>query len=267
MFGDKSNKFTKTLDERRNTVTDAVSSAPEALERDAGKLGSLLVRALDTAMSWQTSTINAYASRLHKQKPTESPAEIQKRIDSHYLAIVTGTGGAAGSASLIPGIGFFTGMAAVAGESILFLEASAWHTLASATLRGIDISQPERRRALILAAMSGASGTALVAAAFGEESLRKRAKAPASSVISSLGLPQLGLVNKFLFDQAKKRLMKNARLAVIGKLLPLGAGAVIGATANRKMGNSMIDGTRTSLGPLPQSWDEFDGTGTRAITE
>lgn len=267
MFGDKSNKFTQVLNERSNTVTDGVSSTPEALERDAGKLGSLLVRALDTAMSWQTSTIDGYVARLHKKKPTESPTEIQKRIDTHYLNIVTGTGGAAGGAALIPGVGLFTGMAAVAGESILFLEASAWHTLASAALRGVDINQPERRRALILAAMAGASGTALMAAAFGEDSLRKRAKTPAANVISSLGLPQLGMANRFLFDQAKKRLLKNAKLAIVGKLLPLGIGAVLGAAANRKMGNSMLDGTRTSLGPLPQNWDEFDGTGTKAIAD
>nr|WP_240393893.1 hypothetical protein [Corynebacterium lactis] len=110
-----------------------------------------------------------------------------------------------------------------------------------------------------MAALSGAEGTALVASLLGEDSLRKRSKVSVGSLISRLGLPQLGTVNKLLLNQAKKRLMKNARLALIGKLMPFGIGAVLGATANRKLGNTVLDSTRVSLGPLPTDWTEFDG--------
>lgn len=252
MFGFDSKKNNK------NTVTDAVGSAPEALERDAGKLGTVLIQTLDKAMHWQTSAVTGYVEKLHKSKPNQSPAEVQKRIDAHFLNIVTGTGGAAGGAALIPGIGFFTGMAAAAGESLFFLDAAAWHALASASLRGIDITEPERRRSLILVSMSGSAGTALIASAFGGESLRKKAKVDTTAMISRMGIPQLGSVNKLLIKAAKKRLLKNARLALIGKIMPLGIGAVLGATANRKLGNSLINSTRSSLGPLPTDWTDFE---------
>lgn len=258
MFGFGSKKNDK------NTVTDAVGSTPEALERDAGKLGSLLIQTLDKAMSWQTSAVTGYVNKLHKAHPNQSPAEIQRRIDAHFLNVVTGSGGAAGGAALVPGIGFFTGMAAAAGESLFFLDAAAWHALASASLRGIDITEPERRRSLILVSMSGSAGTALVASAFGGESLRKNAKVDTTAMISRMGLPQLGSVNKMLLKAAKKRLLKNARMAVIGKLMPLGIGAVLGAAANRKLGNILINSTRSSLGPLPADWADFQRTSNEA---
>lgn len=241
-----------------NTITDAVNSSPEAIEREAGKLGALLIQTLDKTMSWQSTPIIAYVKKLHTMKPEHTPEQVQKRIDRHFLNIVTGSGGSAGGAAVLPGVGFFTGMAAVAGESVFFLEAAAWHTLASATLRGIDITDPERRRTLILAALNGSEGTALVASLLGNDSVRNRAKTNSASAISRLGASQLGMANKMLLRAAKKRFMKNARLAAIGKLMPLGIGAVIGATANRKLGNVLLERTRASLGPIPRSWAEFD---------
>lgn len=250
--------FKKTKKDSHRTVTDAVNSTPEAIERDAGKLGTLLIQTLDKTMSWQSSAITGYVGALHKRKKDETPAEIQKRIDAHYLNLVTGTGGAAGGSAVLPGVGIITGLAAVTGESLLFLEASAWHTLASATLRNIDITDPQRRRTLILAAMSGAEGTAIMASLLGEESLRKQTKTSVNSLLPRLGIPQLGAANRLLIREARKRLMKNARMAIIGKLLPFGIGAAVGASANRKLGGILIRSTRASLGPLPNDWSDFE---------
>ncbi|MCG7244330.1 MULTISPECIES: hypothetical protein [Corynebacterium] len=235
-----------------------MNSTPEAIERDAGKLGTLLIQTLDKTMSWQSSAITGYVSSLHKRKKDETPAQVQERIDSHYLNLVTGTGGAAGGSAVLPGVGMITGLAAVTGESLLFLEASAWYTLASATLRNIDITDPQRRRTLILAAMSGSEGTAIMASLLGEESLRKQTKTSVNSLLPRLGVPQLGAANRLLIREARKRLMKNARLAIIGKILPFGIGAVVGASANRKLGGILISSTRASLGPLPQDWSDFE---------
>lgn len=250
--------FRKKKKEFTHTVTDAVNSTPEAIERDAGKLGTILIQTLDRTMSWQSSAITAYVEGLHKSSKNDTPAQVQHRIDTHFLNLVTGTGGAAGGSAILPGVGLVTGLAAVTSESLVFLEAAAWHTLASATLRNIDITDPRRRRTLILAAMSGAEGTAIMATLLGEDSLRKRSQTSVSSVLSRLGLPQLGAANRMLIKQAQKRLRKNARLALVGKLLPFGVGAFVGATANRKLGGTLINSTRASLGPVPSDWTEFE---------
>lgn len=239
-------------------LTDAVGSDPKKLQEETGVAGRMLIKALDTAMGWQTSAISGYVQQLHARNPRETPAQIQGRIDDHFLALVTGSGGAAGGAAVIPGVGFVTGLGAVALESVVFLEIAAWHTLASASLRGIDIEEEERRRSLVLVTLMGASGTALVAAAMGDEPLRKRAPAkdPAASLIARLGIPQLRGLNKALIKQAQKRIAKSARLAVIGKLMPMGIGAVVGAGANRKIGKTLLERARLALGPIPATWPE-----------
>lgn len=242
-------------------LTDAVGSDPKKLQEETGVAGRMLIKALDTAMGWQTSAISGYVRQLHARKPHETPAQIQQRIDDHFLALVTGSGGAAGGAAVIPGVGFVTGLGAVALESVVFLEIAAWYTLASASLRGIDIEEEERRRSLVLVTLMGASGTALVAAAMGDEPLRKRAPAkdPAASLIARLGIPQLRGLNKALIKQAQKRIAKPARLAVIGKLMPMGIGAVVGAGANRKIGKTLLERARLALGPIPATWpDTFE---------
>ncbi len=243
------------------TLIDAFSSDPKAIERDAGLAGRFLIRTLDTAMGWQTSAITAYLRKLQQKNPDASPAEIQEKIDSHFVNIVTGTGGGAGGAAVMPGVGFVTGLAAVAVESLFFLEAAAWHTLASARLRGLDISEPQRRRSLILVGLTGSSGTALVAATIGDEGLKSlsqnKAKQNAGSMLSALGVPQLGGLNKMLFKQAQKRMMKSARMATLGKIMPMGIGIVIGSVANRKLGKKLVENNRTSLGPIPRVWDEI----------
>lgn len=239
-------------------LTDAVGSDPKKLQEETGVAGRMLIKSLDTAMGWQTSLITGYVRQLHARNPRETPAQIQGRIDDHFLALVTGSGGAAGGAAFIPGVGFVTGLGAVALESVVFLEIAAWHTLASASLRGIDIEEEERRRSLVLVTLMGASGTALVAAAMGDEPLRKRAPAkdPAASLIARLGIPQLRGLNKALIKQAQKRITKSARLAVIGKLMPMGIGAVVGAGANRKIGKTLLERARLALGPIPATWPE-----------
>ncbi|MFD8880063.1 hypothetical protein [Corynebacterium xerosis] len=239
-------------------LTDAVGSDPKKLQEETGVAGRMLIKSLDTAMGWQTSLITGYVQQLHARNPRETPAQIQGRIDDHFLALVTGSGGAAGGAAVIPGVGFVTGLGAVALESVVFLEIAAWHTLASASLRGIDIGEVERRRSLVLVTLMGASGAALVAAAMGDEPLRKRAPAkdPAASLIARLGIPQLRGLNKALIKQAQKRIAKSARLAVIGKLMPMGIGAVVGAGANRKIGKTLLERARLALGPIPATWPE-----------
>lgn len=250
--------FKKKKNSTTHTLTDAVNSTPEAIERDAGKLRTLLIKTLDKSMKWQSSAITAYVESLHKRKKGQTPAQVQSSIDSHFLNFVTGTGGAAGGSTILPGVGMITGLAAVTGESLVFLEAAAWHTLASAALRNIDITDPQRRRTLILAAMSGSEGTAVMASILGEDSLRKQSQKSVSSLLPKLGIPQLGTVNRLLVHQAQKRLMKSARMAIIGKFLPFGIGAVVGASANRKLGGILIESTRASLGPIPTDWTEFE---------
>ena len=57
-------------------------------------------------------------------------------------------------------------------------------------------------------------------------------------------------LNGRLLSLATKRLGNRVRNAWLGKLMPLGIGAVIGTVANRKLATSVIANAQESLGPL-----------------
>ena len=215
---------------------------PEAQGR-AGFTGRALMRALDRAVSIQASSIEGYVSRLRRKNPEASPAELQQLMDKHFLYATSGSGAGAGAAAAVPGIGLFTGAAAISVESLVFLDAVAVYTVASAHLRGVDIHDPEHRRALILLVLAGAKGTALIDALVGKKGL------PTAAAMTRLSGPTLGGINGRLLRLALKQMGRKVRWAWLGKIMPLGIGAVAGTLLNRRLAKRAIDNARQSLGP------------------
>lgn len=230
-------------------ITDAWNSDPQAIEDSSGPVARALVAALDKAVAMQTSTITAYVSYLHSRKNVNTPQKLQQAIDKHFRRIASGSGATVGATAAVPGIGFVTGSAAVAGESLVFLDAAAFYTIASAYVRGMDISDPQVRRALILIILTGTKGTALVDIAMDTDSLTN----PAALVSRTSG-PKLSGLNKQLMDMAVKKMSKKLLRGWVGKILPLGIGAVAGTVVNRRLAKAVISNARVSLGPLPEEF-------------
>ncbi|WBT09735.1 hypothetical protein PAB09_05405 [Corynebacterium sp. SCR221107] len=225
---------------------DIEGSDHARLAEESGPVGKALIVALDKAAHMQSSVIVKYVDWLRSRNPDATPADIQRLLDKHFLTIVTGSGASAGATSAIPGIGFVTGALAVGAESLVFLDAATVYALASSHVRGADIKEPERRKALILIALLGSSGTALVDASIGGGS-------PAA-LISRLSLKNVTEVNNRLLKMAIKKVSKSVRLAWLGKLLPLGVGVVVGSLANRRIAERVAEHVHTSLGSLPQTF-------------
>lgn len=262
MFGTK--KKSKDLAVRQE-IDEALREDPTQLEKDAGPLGRAFIGAVDKAVQLQTSTIRTYVDWLRRQNPDATPAEIQKLMDKHLKNTVTGTGAGVGAAAAVPGIGLFTGAAAVAGESVLFLDLAAFYAVASAYLRGEDISDPERRRALVLSLLMGTKGLAIVDAMLGDDA----GKIPGKSTLAKFSGPTLANTNSVLERIAMRSMRKTLRRAWLGKLMPLGIGAIAGTTANRKLADGVIDNVQSGLSampaafasPLPEKDTDEDGKG------
>lgn len=239
----------QTTEAPEQAIVDGLGSDPRALEADASPAGRALIRALDKAVSVQSSAIENYVDRLRRKNPGASPAEIQELVDKHFLRIATGTGAGAGAAAAIPGVGFFMGAAAIGAESLVFLDAAAWYTLASAQLRGVDITDENRRRTLILVALLGAKGSAIVDTFVGDVGATKGV--PTMTTVARFTAPKLTEMNNRLIRTALKYMTRKFRRAWFGKILPLGIGAVAGTVANRKLARSVIANVRESLGVVP----------------
>ena len=262
MFGTK--KKSKDLAVRQE-IDEALREDPTQLEKDAGPLGRAFIGAVDKAVQLQTSTIRTYVDWLRRQNPDATPAEIQKLMDKHLKNTVTGTGAGVGAAAAVPGIGLFAGAAAVAGESVLFLDLAAFYAVASAYLRGEDIADPERRRALVLSLLMGTKGLAIVDAMLGDDA----GKIPGKSTLAKFSGPTLANTNNVLQRIATRSMRKTLRRAWLGKLMPLGIGAIAGTTANRKLADGVIDNVQSGLSampaafasPLPEKDTDEDGKG------
>ncbi|MEZ2122270.1 MULTISPECIES: hypothetical protein [unclassified Corynebacterium] len=231
-------------------VTDAVGSDPKALEGRTGATGRMLISGLDKAVHIQADTIARYVDWMRAKNPDLNPRELQKAIDKHFSVLATGSGGAAGVAAAVPGIGLITGAAAIGVESLVFLDLAAFYTMASARLRGVDIHDPERRRALILVALTGSSGTALVDAAVGDLSAGAGSRS-FTTALSSFSGAKLTNVNNRMVNLAVKTMGKKLRRAWFGKIMPLGIGAVVGSFANHRLADKVVSNVGESLGGLP----------------
>ncbi|MDU0478326.1 hypothetical protein QVA66_03620 [Staphylococcus chromogenes] len=241
-----------TNPDTNQAITDALGSDPNTLHERAGTTGRMFISALDRAVKMQTSAIENYVKWVRGNNPAASPAEIQRIMDTHFKNLVSGAGGSAGAAAAIPGVGFVTGAAAIGAESLVFVDSAAFYAMASAHLRGVDIRNPERRRALILVVLLGSSGSALIDAFVGD--LSQENPGSTASIVARFTAPKLGEINNRLGRLAMKKVTKSIQKAWLGKIMPLGIGAVLGTMANRKMADAVIENTRASMGPIPSTF-------------
>jgi hypothetical protein len=189
--------------------------------------------------------------RLRRTNPQASPAEIVTKLEKRYVATVMASGAAVGSAAAFPGIGTITAMSAVAGETVVFLEATSLFVLAVAEVHGIPAGQREHRRALVLSVLVGDDSKHAVRDLVGPG--RTRGAWLGESTVT-LPLPVVSQLNNRLLRYFVKRFALKRGAIAFGKMLPMGIGAVIGGGGNRLMGKKMIDNARKAFGPAPARW-------------
>ena len=131
----------------------AKSQDAAVAEDDPSAAAKVLSHVIERGARVQGPAVKAYVARLREHTPGATPAEIVAKLEKHYMAAVMASGAAVGSAAAFPGIGTLMAMSAVAGETVVFLEATAVYVLAVAEVHGIPVEHRERRRALVLAVL------------------------------------------------------------------------------------------------------------------
>ena len=197
----------------------------------------------------QAPAVEAYVQRLRRANPDASPAEIITRLEKRYLAAVMASGAAVGSAAAFPGIGTIAALSAVAGETVVFLEATALFVLAVAEVHGIPAGHREHRRALVLSVLVGDDSKGAVRDLVGPG---RTNGAWLGESTAALPLPVVSQLNNRLLKYFVKRYALKRGAIAFGKMLPMGIGAVIGGGGNRLMGKKIISNARTAFGPPPR---------------
>ncbi len=222
-----------------------------AVDEFSGPLAGLVSTGLGRAVRAQSGAARTYVRALREEHPEETPAQIRRRLDSRFLALVTATGTAVGATSTVPGVGTALALGALGVESLVFLEAAAFYTLAVAEVHGVDVSDAEQEKTLVMSLMLGASGTAILSTAVGG---RVGSASGVSLAGRAMGLPSVTGLNRSLMSRFFKRYAAKRATLALGKLAPAGIGAAIGGWGNRKLGRVVVDTASSTFGPPPTTW-------------
>jgi hypothetical protein len=204
--------------------------------------------ALDRALAVQRPVVLAYLHRAQRKDPTLTPAQLVTRLERQYLAAVIGIGGASGAASAVPGAGTATSVATGAAEIGAFVSASAMYVLALAELHGLPVSDPAVRRALVLSVLLGdGSAAALDGAGVADRHWAK-------VLTRGTSKDKVAGVNAHLGRMLIGRFGARQGALLVGRALPLGIGAAIGAGGNAALARGAIASARKAFGPPPATF-------------
>ncbi len=229
----------------------ANSQLPAVPDEDPSAAAKILSQIIERGARVQGPAVKAYVERLREHHPTATPADIIEKLDKQYLAAVIASGAAVGSAAAFPGIGTLVAMSAVAGETVVFLEATAVYVLAVAEVHGIPAEHRERRRTLVLAVLVGDDSKHAVADLLGPG---RTSGAWLADGAASLPLPAVSQLNSRLLRYFVKRYTLKRGAIAFGKLLPVGIGAVVGGVGNRMMGKKIVAHAHKAFGNPPARW-------------
>ncbi|WP_328359554.1 hypothetical protein OG976_06650 [Mycobacterium sp. NBC_00419] len=233
---------------RRGTSPE---NLPAQIDDDPAMSARVLSQILERGTRAQAPAVKAYVARLRRLNPAATPAEIVTKLEKRYLAGVMASGAAVGSAAAFPGIGTLAALSAVAGETLVFLEATAVFVLAVAEVHGIPLEERERRQALVLAVLVGEDSKGAIAELVGPGRTNGAWLAEGAEM---LPLPLVSQLNTRLMRYFVKRFTIKRSAMALGKMLPVGIGAAVGGGGNRMMGKKIVNNARTAFGPAPARW-------------
>ncbi|BBY05146.1 hypothetical protein [Mycobacterium noviomagense] len=210
-----------------------------------------LAQIIERSSRVQGPAAKTYVERLRRANPDATPAQIVAKLEKRYLAAVTGSGAAVGSTAAFPGIGTLAALSAAAGETVVFLEATAVFVLALADVYGVPADHREHRRALVLAVLVGDDSKRALADLIGPG---RTSGAWLTEGVASLPLPAVSQLNSRLLKYAVRRYTLRRSALMLGKMLPVGVGAVIGGVGNRMAGKKIVRNARKAFGPPPARW-------------
>lgn len=128
--------------------------------------------------------------------------------------------------------------------------ASVLYTLSLAEIHGIHPEDFERRKLLVLTVLLGDGAVKALDKAVG-----RTGPYWARRIVNAIPMSAINRVNKVLGHRFVTKYGTKQGILVLGKQVPLGVGAVIGAGGNHVLGRLTIKSARAIFGEAPKSWD------------
>ena len=202
--------------------------------------------ALAKATIIPANTIKAYVDAVRKKNPHATPEQVVKILASQYKNLMRTTGGAVGISAALPGIGTTTAIVLSAADIGAFLFSASLFSLAIADVHGIDVTDVDRRKALLLTSVLGETGSKTVRDITGKPTVLW-----GTALLTSLPKSTIKQVNGVLASRfIKRQLIKYTGLTV-GRIVPFGVGAVVGVVGGNGLAATVISQAEKAFGPAP----------------
>lgn len=215
-----------------------------------------VVRGIDRVLTVQRPVVLAHIRSIRRGHPHDSPEAIIRILERRYLAAVTTGGALVGASAAVPAIGTGASLALSGVETAGFLEASALFAQSVTEIHGIVVDDPDRARALVMTMVLGTAGSDLVKQLAGQVSGQGAVKSVFWGEMITKNMPRA--VMGPIADRIKVTFLKKFALAqgtnVVGRLIPFGIGAAVGAGGNHVLGRQIVRSSREAFGPPSTSF-------------
>lgn len=218
-------------------------------DRRLPKLRAALETGINRSIAVQEPTVRRLSKLVGYEVSGVTPSQAVASLEAYYRNSVVGLGAAAGATAAVPGVGTAIGIAANVGEIGAYLEATMLYCLALAHVHGVEIQDLDRRRLLLVAVLLGDGGARTVTKA-----ADRVGKHWGKKLVGSISAESVKAANKVLGHNFVTKFGTKQGILVLGREIPFGIGAGVGAAGNWFVARATIKAARAAFGPPPEQW-------------
>ena len=189
---------------------------------------------IDAALKVQAPLAHSYVHKLRQKHPEATDRQLLEHVTRRFTTLTTAAGAGIGGVAALPGLGTAAALGLTVGEGVTFAEACAFLTLA-AEIHGVDMTDKNTRRLVLMGVLGGERGTEIIAKAMGKQGLQWH------SVLNGGGGFLPGLISKQVSRYVRRRVVARTGKLWLVRLLPFGLGAVIGGLGARAVSKSVVE--------------------------
>lgn len=206
------------LPKRRSAPSAGASNGP----------GGAVLATVDRIVEGRYDSAVALVSAIRARPGVHSPDDVVDELVRKYTRELAAVAALSGGAAALPGTGTAAAVLATGADVAYTIGKLSEMVLAIGVTLGHDAHSIEERRAWVLAVLSMGKG-----AVSGVEGLAGRVGAEGGArIVTTITGTQLDSVNSRLAAKVLARLATEQSAARLGRLLPFGIGAGVGATGN-----------------------------------
>jgi hypothetical protein len=221
-------------------------SSHETEEHWQAKGKQVVESVLNSAVRVNSDVARNHLRRVLRQHPDRTPAEALAALDRLFLSTVTASGGAVGAVAAAPGVGTGAALAVSTAEVAGFVEATALYSLSVAEIYGLPIQDVERRKTILFAVLIGESATNTINQVAGRTGAKWGA-----AVTKQIPMRTIRAINSVLGRNVVTKWGTKQGIIVLGRLIPFGIGAAIGAGGGALSGMVVVKAVHRAYGPPP----------------